>query len=359
MHSPIQHANKRVTLSTEFADQVLNWFDTHGRKDLPWQHNPTPYRVWVSEIMLQQTQVATVIPYYTRFMQSFPDVKALADADQDEVLKHWAGLGYYSRARNLHAAAKQIRDEFAGKLPDDLEQLISLKGIGRSTAGAILSLAFRQAQPILDGNVKRVLTRYHAIEGWTGKSDILKRLWQLAEAHLPTQRNDNYTQAIMDLGATLCTRSKPTCLLCPLQTGCRANQHGNPTDYPTPKPRKQLPEKHRIMLLIQSDEGILLQKQPSPGIWGGLWSLPQFEDETSAEAWMQKYYGQPPNLSNRLDTFSHTFSHFRLHVQPILLKQPVNAKGIMEAFDILWYNKATEFTGGLPAPIEKLFKRIL
>lgn len=342
-----------------FANKVLNWFDRHGRKDLPWQQNPSPYRVWVSEIMLQQTQVATVIPYYELFLGAFPDVVSLANADEDTVLKHWAGLGYYSRARNLHAAAQQIRDEFDGELPDDLEQLCSLKGIGRSTAGAILSLAYHQRQAILDGNVKRVLTRYHAIEGWTGKSDILKQLWSLAEQHLPTQRNANYTQAMMDLGATLCTRSKPACLLCPLHNDCTAHIQGNPADYPTPKPRKTIPEKDCVMLMIMNNDAVMLQKQPSPGIWGGLWSLPQFADKQSAEDWFAKRYTETLEIEKHLPEFSHTFSHFRLHVKPLLVEQPAQAKGIMEADDILWYNKATEFTGGLPAPILKLLKRTL
>lgn len=343
--------------NAQFAAQVLQWFDQHGRQNLPWQQDPTPYRVWISEIMLQQTQVATVIPYYHRFMESFPGVTALANADEDEVLKLWAGLGYYSRARNLHAAARQVRDEFAGKLPDNLEQLMSLKGIGRSTAGAILSLAYHQPQAILDGNVKRVLTRYYAIEGWTSRSDVLKQLWQLAEDHLPNRRNANYTQAMMDLGATVCTRSKPACLLCPLQHDCQALVEGNPTAYPSPKPRKQLPEKQCVMLMILDEENsVMLQKQPSPGIWGGLWSLPRFDTEAAAAKWFKKHYGETFKVMQRHSSFSHTFSHFRLQVEPLLIKQPANAGGIMEAGSILWYNSASEFGGGLPAPVKQLLK---
>ena len=359
-------------MNKSFAHNVLAWFDEYGRKNLPWQQNPHPYNTWVSEIMLQQTQVATVIPYFEKFMAAFPDVITLANADQDEVLKHWAGLGYYSRARNLHAAAKQVRDEFKGIVPDDLDALISLSGIGRSTAGAILSLAYQQPQAILDGNVKRVLTRYHAVSGWTGKSAVLKTLWSLAEAHLPTdqtgqsnqpnppnQRNANYTQAMMDLGATLCTRTKPTCLICPLQEGCKALKQGNPTDYPTPKPRKVVPDKYATMLLlINDDDDVLLEKRPSPGIWGGLWSLPQFDDQQSAESWYENKYNHVFNHMEELDSFSHTFSHFRLHVQPIKIMHSIQAKGVMEADDNLWYNSDTDFSGGLPAPIKKLFKRI-
>lgn len=352
-----------------FAETVLIWFDQHGRKDLPWQQNPTPYRVWVSEIMLQQTQVATVIPYYERFMQSFPDVNALADADQDAVLKHWAGLGYYSRARNLHAAAQYVQQTFSGVVPDTLESLIDLSGIGRSTAGAILSLAYQQAQPILDGNVKRVLTRFHAISGWTGKSAVQKQLWTIAEQSLPAkkknncQRNSDYTQAMMDLGATVCTRSKPSCLLCPIQSACKALQQGNPTDYPTPKPRKAIPDRKAIILLIMNIESqVLLHKRPVPGIWGGLWSLPQFEERNEATAWYNKQYGGRLDEADELSFFSHTFSHFRLHVQPLRVTLPsakgTKPKGVMDASDFLWYNSTTKFSGGLPAPIKKLFKRI-
>ncbi|MEE9350707.1 MAG: A/G-specific adenine glycosylase [Thiotrichaceae bacterium] len=342
-----------------FAENVLTWFDQHGRKDLPWQQDSTTYSTWVSEIMLQQTQVVTVIPYYQKFMLAFPDVITLANADQDSVLKHWAGLGYYSRARNLHAAAQQVRDEFNGVVPNDLDSLISLSGIGRSTAGAILSLAYDQVQPILDGNVKRVLARFHAVSGWTGKASVAKELWLLAEKHLPSKRNADYTQAMMDLGATLCTRSKPTCLICPLHKECKAHRQGNPTDYPTPKPRKVVPDKYATMLLLMNDDSqVMLEKRPSPGIWGGLWSLPQFDDLQSAETWYEKVYGETFNPVKTLDEFTHTFSHFRLHIQPIKVKHTTLVTGVMEANDILWYNSGTDFSGGLPAPIKKLFKRI-
>lgn len=351
-------------MSKTFAETVLIWFQQHGRKNLPWQQDITPYRVWVSEVMLQQTQVATVIPYYQNFMQTFPNVSALANADQDNVLQYWAGLGYYSRARNLHKAAQQVQQEFSGVVPDTLEGLIQLSGIGRSTAGAILSLAYQQAQPILDGNVKRVLTRYHAVSGWTGKSAVQKELWLLAKQHLPvnsepSKDNANYTQAMMDLGATVCTRSKPTCLLCPLKLDCKSLQQGNPSDYPTPKPKKVIPDRQAIMLLVMNEDNqVLLVKRPTPGIWGGLWSLPQFDDENAVNLWYEKHYGKKLSNTNDIAPFSHTFSHFRLHVQSLQVNQPIIAKGIMEDQDILWYNSATNFTGGLPTPITKLFKRI-
>lgn len=259
-----------------FADKVLVWFDQHGRKDLPWQQNPTPYRVWVSEIMLQQTQVATVIPYYERFMQRFPDVQTLADAPQDDVLKHWEGLGYYSRARNLHKTAQQVRDEYAGAFPTTLPSMEALAGIGRSTAAAILSLSHGQREAILDGNVKRVLARYHAIAGWSGEPRTLKQLWEHAEQHLPASRNADYTQAMMDMGATLCTRSKPLCLLCPLQDGCQAFQQGRPHDYPGKRPKKNLPEKSAIALLLRNHDGeLLLQHRPPHRHLGRLMEFPR------------------------------------------------------------------------------------
>lgn len=350
-----------------FADKVLQWFNQHGRKNLPWQHNSTPYRVWISEIMLQQTQVATVIPYYQRFMDSFPDVLSLANAEEDLVLQHWAGLGYYRRARNLHKAAQQIRDQFDATLPSDLQNLQSLSGIGRSTAGAILSLAYHQREAILDGNVKRVLTRYHAVEGWTGKSSVLKQLWQLAESHLPDARYAHYTQAMMDLGAMVCTRTKPRCTECPLRDNCVALQAGQPTAYPTPKPKKVIPEKQAVfLLLINPEQAAFIIKRPPSGIWGGLWCLPQFDTEKEAQHWYQQYFSFDSSNSSSFSTviqeekqFSHTFSHFRLQARVLLISQSAPIKRVMEGTPSLWYNSNTTFTGGFPAPINTLLKRTL
>ena len=217
---------------------MIAWFAQHGRKDLPWQQDPTPYRVWVSEIMLQQTQVRTVIPYYQRFMQAFPDLRALAAAPLDQVLHHWSGLGYYARARNLHRAAQRIRDDHAGRFPEDIEVVMRLPGIGRSTAGAVLSLACGQRHAILDGNVKRVLARFHAVEGWPGKTAVLEQLWALAEAATPQRDVAAYNQAMMDLGATLCRRGTPECPSCPLQSDCRACKLGRQSEFPAPRPRR-------------------------------------------------------------------------------------------------------------------------
>lgn len=342
-----------------FADKVLKWFDHSGRTHLPWQQNPTPYRVWISEIMLQQTQVTTVIPYYQRFMQSFPDLLSLANAPSDKVLKHWEGLGYYTRARNLHKAAQIIRDQYAGVFPTTLDQVEALPGIGRSTAGAILSLACHQAQAILDGNVKRVLARYHAVEGYPGQSAVQKQLWAYAEQHLPPARNAAYTQAMMDLGATLCTRNHPACLLCPIQTECQAFKLGKPEAYPSPRPAKNLPEKQAIALMLRNAEGeIALEKRPPTGIWGGLWSFPEFPDEHTALASVTT---QPVAIAT-LPILTHGFSHFTLHLKPLLVDvQDLQAatNRIMDRDNWLWYKAGTEFSGGLSSAAQRLLKHLM
>ena len=348
-----------------FAERVLDWFDIHGRKHLPWQHPITPYRVWISEIMLQQTQVATVIPYFERFMEDFPDVVTLANASQDEVLKHWSGLGYYARARNLHKAAQQIRDEHGGQFPDTPEQVEALSGIGRSTAGAILSIAFKQSQPILDGNVKRVLARHRAIEGWYGVSSVQKQLWALAEQHLPqdmpAQRNADYTQAMMDLGATLCTRSKPLCMHCPINADCIALEQQAVTQYPTPKPKKVLPEKRAIMLLLHKGNEVFLSQRPPVGIWGGLWCFPQYDSADSARTWLQHHRFISQDLENlhTLPDYRHTFSHYRLTIEPWLIAADnISANAVMDVDNALWYNMHTEFAGGLAKPVQDLLSTL-
>jgi A/G-specific adenine glycosylase len=342
-----------------FSKKILNWYDQHGRKNLPWQQGITPYRVWLSEVMLQQTQVKTVIPYFQHFTTEFETVEALANTSEDQVLKLWSGLGYYSRARNLHKAAKQVCDDFEMLFPDNMEDMQSLAGVGRSTAAAILSIALEQPQAILDGNVKRVLTRYHALEGWTGKAAILKQLWLYAEQHLPASRNRDYTQAIMDLGATLCTRSKPDCHDCPLQTGCIAFKQGNMTAYPTPKKKKALPEKYTIMLILQNtQQEVFMQKRPATGIWGGLWCFPQFETNNEAIDWLDRQHINAL-ITKKIAKFTHVFSHFRLHIQPLImqLESPLK-ESVMEDDQNLWYNLDTEFEGGLATPVQKLLQEI-
>ena len=344
-----------------FADQVLNWFDKHGRKDLPWQHPITPYRVWISEIMLQQTQVTTVIPYYEKFIAHFPDVESLANASSDDVLKHWSGLGYYARARNLHKAAQQVRDEYQGNFPNTLENVIGLSGIGRSTAGAILSIAFQQKQAILDGNVKRVLARFHEVEGWYGTSSVQKKLWDLANNHLPNnvapQRFADYTQAMMDLGATLCTRSKPHCSACPLKSSCGAYTNQTTQKYPTPKPKKVTPERQAVMLLLHQEQNIYLIRRPPTGIWGGLWCFPQFDDIDLATKWLKQQGHSRATIDSAqaLPHYKHTFSHFKLTITPLLIPQDnLDTLGVMETSEELWYNINDEFDGGLATPVQDL-----
>ncbi len=345
---------------SSFSEKLLSWFDQHGRKNLPWQQDINPYRVWVSEIMLQQTQVRTVIPYFEKFMESFPTVQSLANAEQDEVLKHWSGLGYYARARNMHAAAKMVRDEFKGEFPEDIETIQRLKGIGRSTGAAILSISHNQPEPILDGNVKRVLSRVFAVEGWYGKSVVLKKLWELAEQTTPKERNADYTQAIMDLGATLCTRSKPRCGDCPLQADCIANADGTQAQFPTKKPKKTIPEKQATMLIIQNENAeVMMLKRPPTGIWGGLWCFPQFETKADASEWYVNYANDGLDKAYKQAILSHTFSHFKLHIQPLIitLKHPINSS-VMENQETLWYNINTEFDGGLAAPVSTLLNTL-
>jgi len=338
-----------------FADLVLTWFDKHGRKDLPWQHDITPYRVWVSEIMLQQTQVNTVIPYFHRFLSRFPDTKTLANAPQDEVLHHWTGLGYYARARNLQRAAQMIETQFDGKFPTDLENLQTLPGIGRSTAGAILSIAFKKPAAILDGNVKRVLCRYHAIP---------ESSWELAESLLPSKRPADYSQAMMDLGATVCTRTKPKCTICPLAVDCAAHAESRETDYPAKKISKKIPVRTTQVLLLCNEQGeILLEKRPPAGIWGGLWSLPECPVDTDIQQHCKQSYACDTSHQKTWPSFRHTFSHFHLDITPILLscqrRLASSQKGfaVMETAPLLWYHPTHETNIGLAAPIKQLLQK--
>jgi A/G-specific adenine glycosylase len=342
-----------------FSNAVLNWFDQHGRKNLPWQQAITPYRVWVSEIMLQQTQVSTVTPYFERFMQSFPDVVALANAKEDEVLHLWTGLGYYARARNLHKTALIIHQQYANEFPATQEDLEKLPGIGRSTAGAVLSLSMQQRAPILDGNVKRVLSRFNAIEGWSGQSKVLKELWQLAEQLTPQQRCADYTQAMMDLGATLCTRSKPQCSSCPLQKHCIAHQTDRVKSYPHRKPSKTIPTRDAFFIVLHNDAGeVLLEKRPAQGIWGGLWSLPQHEEKTQLIEQLQQKLQAQIQTTASLPAIRHTFSHFHLNIHPIMASVSKLPAQIMANDLQAWYHPK-QLTGiGLAAPIKALLSKL-
>lgn len=302
------------TPNAPFAQAVLTWYDKFGRKHLPWQQNKTLYGVWLSEVMLQQTQVATVIPYFERFVKTFPNLTALADAPLDEVLHLWTGLGYYARARNLHKAAQVMRDQYCGKFPTEFEQVLDLPGVGRSTAGAILSSCLNAPYAILDGNVKRVLSRYFAVNGWLGEKKTEDRLWQLTGEVTPNAQVADFNQAMMDLGAMVCTRSKPKCSLCPLQSNCRANAEQNWQAYPGKKPKKVLPERDSYFLLLEKDGKVALEQRENVGLWGGLYCFPQFADKQELLAYLasngiQQY--------QEWAAFRHTFSHFHLDIYPI------------------------------------------
>jgi len=339
-------------VSQDFSQRILKWFDQHGRKHLPWQQNISPYRVWISEIMLQQTQVSTVIPYFETFMQRFPTVTDLAAASIDEVLHLWTGLGYYTRARNLHKAAQYVAYECNGQFPTGQDNLTALPGVGRSTAGAIEAIGNRGVATILDGNVKRVLARFHAIEGWPGQSQVEKQLWHVAEQHTPTQRCADYTQAMMDMGATLCTRNKPNCQACPLQQDCQALAQNRTSELPAKKPRKTLPVKHTTMYIIADPDGnILLKQRPPQGLWGGLWVLPEHD---KLEQITQ--YGEI-NGHNPLPGFRHTFSHFHLDIDVVSITLSNKHPQIMDADGLLWYNYHQPAAIGLAAPVKLLLDR--
>ncbi len=342
-----------------FSQHVLEWFEEHGRKHLPWQQEKTPYRVWVSEIMLQQTQVATVIPYYEKFMQRFPSLEALADAPEDEVLAHWSGLGYYARARNLHKCAKLSIAHHHGDLPHDLDELVAMPGIGRSTAGAILSLSLGQSHPILDGNVKRVLARFNAVEGWPGKSDVLKRLWDISEQVTPASNTSNFNQAMMDLGATLCTRSRPECGRCPLAADCQGLASGEPTQYPGKKPKKVTPVKSTLMLALMNAEGaLLLERRPPSGIWGGLWSLPEVATSEDMSTWLEAAGLKAIDAPHSALRFRHTFSHYHLDIDVQALTVEISNTAVLEARERVWYNSG-QLPGGIAAPVTKILNNLV
>ena len=340
-----------------FAAPLLAWFDAHGRHDLPWQHPRTPYRVWLSEIMLQQTQVRVVIPYFERFVAALPTVAALAAAPLDEVLGLWSGLGYYARARNLHAAARACAERHGGELPRDFDALVALPGIGRSTAGAILSQAWGDPCAILDGNVKRVLARYHGVDGWPGQSTVEKQLWRLAEGHLPAGRLADYTQAQMDLGATLCTRHSPACGDCPLRAGCVAQADGRTDELPTPKPGKPLPTREAIVLLLRDADGrVLLQRRPPAGVWAQLWSLPEAADASGARAWFQSHVEGDFGRGEALATVAHAFSHYRFNMQPLRWRAVASAPAVRDNGDLRWIDRAAMAGLGIPAPVRTLLE---
>ncbi len=344
----------------DFARRLLGWYRKHGRHDLPWQQNRSLYSCWISEIMLQQTQVATVIPYFESFMQRFPDIQTLARASQDEVLLHWAGLGYYSRARNLHKAARQINELHQSVFPRDYEQVLALPGIGPSTAGAILAQSLGQRHAILDGNVKRVLARHQAIDGWPGQTAVTKQLWQWAEKYTPRDNVADYTQAIMDLGATLCSRSSAKCEPCPLSGSCLALQSGRVAELPARKPKKILPVRQKRLLIIRNAQGhYLLEKRPPAGIWGGLWSLPELAMDQAVKKTVKQNWQLRVNKYNDLPVLRHTFSHFHLDITPceVHIDMP-NSNTAVSIADIGQYQWQPDLTQlALAAPVSRLLAK--
>ncbi len=339
-----------------FARNLLAWYEHQGRY-LPWRGLTDPYPIWLSEIMLQQTQVATVQPYYHRFLERFPDLKALAEASQDEVLALWAGLGYYTRARNLHAAARRIQEGHGGVFPRSYEEVVALPGIGPSTAGAILSLAFNQTHPILDGNVKRVLSRLDAIREPPGKAATERRLWQRARELTPQERPRDYNQALMDLGATVCTRANPSCSQCPVQHHCRAYAEGAVRELPIRPNRKSKPVRAAWLALVESRSGFLLERRPPTGFWGGLWCPPLVErsegDPREVETALSRRLGGHFRARFQEEPFRHTFSHFYLALYPLRLSWWHS--GVAEA-DLIWAASEDRARLGLPAAVTPLLK---
>ncbi|MFP3013785.1 MAG: A/G-specific adenine glycosylase [Arsenophonus sp. NC-QC1-MAG3] len=339
----------------QFSHAVLNWYHRYGRKTLPWQREKSPYHVWLSEVMLQQTQVVTVIPYFEKFISHFPDITSLANAKQDEILHLWTGLGYYARARNLHKAAQQIVAKYNGYFPNKFDQVISFPGIGRSTAGAILSLSKNQHFPILDGNVKRVLTRYYGIKDWPGKKKVEDQLWDISTLLTPANDAQYFNQGMMDLGTMICSRSKPKCKFCPLQKGCHAFISHSWQNFPAKKPKQLIPTKCGWFLILQYENSILLKKCPPSGIWGGLYIFPQFDTIDSLNEWLNNS-GIVYNKIEQLITFRHAFSHFYLYVIPIYITINQFSACVNETTG-LWYNLQQDIKIGLPAPVKNLLKQ--
>jgi A/G-specific adenine glycosylase len=332
-----------------FADRLLSWWKRNGRQDLPWQHPRTPYRVWVSEIMLQQTRVETVVGYFRRFVERFPDVEALAAADLDDVLALWSGLGYYARARNLHAAARAIVTEHRGAFPSDVESLQALPGIGRSTAAAIVAQGFDRRAAILDGNVKRVLARHAGVDGWPGRTGVARRLWAASEARTPAARAADYTQAIMDLGATLCTPRAPACNACPVSVDCVARRESRQAELPSPRPRKTIPERVQRYLVARDDRGrVLLERRPPAGIWGGLWCVPEAD---SVDAHAAETLPAPAPIR-------HAFTHFRLEMQFEHVRFERADAALGDDDGRAWFAPAEALSAGLPRPVRALIEAL-
>ena len=347
-------------LPPDFARHVIVWQRTHGRHALPWQNTRDPYRVWLSEIMLQQTQVATVLGYYERFLQRFPDVGALAAAPLDEVLALWSGLGYYSRARNLHRCAQAVVAEHGGRFPADSAALATLPGIGRSTAAAIAAFCFGERVAILDGNVKRVLGRVLAFDGDLAEAAQERTLWSLAGALLPQQGIESYTQGLMDLGATLCLARAPQCLICPVREDCAARASGRPEAYPVKTRKLKRGAREHVWLLLQWRDLVWLVRKPDTGVWAGLWTLPEFDSFDAFDAAAQHW----PGGAEALPSFTHVLTHldWTLHPMRWTLPPRTGARRV-EAITAAWpqgrwFTLDEALSAGLPAPLRKLLARL-
>ncbi len=344
-------------MDTPFSTRILRWSADNGRNNLPWQEGRDPYRIWISEVMLQQTRVETVIPYFLDFISTFPDVLALSAATQDRVLALWSGLGYYTRARNLHRAAALICEHHGGEIPRSRGELEALPGIGRSTAAAILALAFDLPEPILDGNVKRLLSRFHGVEGWPGSGATGRRLWQLAEQNMPDLDCGAYTQAIMDLGALLCRQKGPDCPACPVASGCVARESGRVDELPYPRPGKKLPQRMVCMAMVQNRQGeVLLERRPEEGVWGGLWSFPELESPQQWDEWSEVYLGRRVKRPQCWHGVSHTFTHFRLEITPLHLELDGEVELTPEGGE--WVTLAQLQERGVAAPVGRLIQRM-
>jgi A/G-specific adenine glycosylase len=342
---------------SEFARRLIRWQARHGRHDLPWQRTRDPYRIWVSEVMLQQTQVGTVIPYYGRFLARFPDVQSLALAPLDAVMALWSGLGYYSRARNLHAAARVIVGSLGGRFPRSREKLAQLPGLGRSTAAAIAALAFRRREAILDGNVKRVLARHFALRGFPGERSVEARMWKLAESLLPAKNIARYTQAVMDLGASVCTRARPACERCPVRTSCLALSRRKVQSYPQPRPKRALREKETSMLLLMRGREVLLEKRPPAGLWGGLWCFPEMPPESDAGQYCRRRFDARLLGADRLPLLRHALTHFTLKVTPLVCRLDPAARLAGEPGQ-MWLPLEEAAQAAVPAPVKKLLSLV-
>jgi A/G-specific adenine glycosylase len=341
----------------DFAASVIAWQRVFGRHDLPWQNLDDPYRIWLSEIMLQQTQVGAVVPYFQRFTRRFPTLKDLADAAEDDVLAVWSGLGYYARARNLHRAARHIAHRHGGRFPDDFDDIAALPGVGRSTAGAIAVFAFGQSHPILDGNVKRVFARYFGVEGYPGAKNVSDRLWHLAEKRLPDTDVQTYTQGLMDLGAQVCTRSKPHCQRCPLSARCRARLQDRIDELPMPRPRKLRPQRTTVMLVMEHDGTLLMEKRPAAGIWGGLWSFPETDAIDKAAQVCGNQFGAEVSAVDRMASIEHGFTHFSLTIEPLLCRIRVREQRV-EMPGRAWLRPDEAMQYPIPVPVRKLVSQL-